>query len=432
MDDNPPPRHMAGRPSLLFLSPVVPSESNGGLAMRSGVFLESYARHFDVSLVVIPILGSAQDSAAIAFASGLARKCELLPQHDIASPMMRLAARHRDRNSLRQALLRHPLPRECIYDADMVGKLIEERLKGVTFSYLHVERLYLAPLAARWLGRMPSIVDIDDDEVTTRLRMAALYEAEGDVDQAELCAASAEKFRALETAWLGQFTLSTLASGRDAARLVDRNPGSKVSVIPNAVRLPIEPRSEGPGPESRPIDILMVGTLNYYPNAEAAQHLCRNVRPHLVEAGWNPRIAIVGRQPVPMVRELAGIEGVEVHADVPDVAPFYADSSFVIVPLRAGGGSRIKILEALSFGLPVVSTAVGAEGLNLIDGEHLLIADGAERLAAALLRLRRDRALARFISRQGQNFVRRRYSFEEVSKAVDRITGANPVAAPCR
>jgi glycosyltransferase involved in cell wall biosynthesis len=400
--------------------------------MRSGVFLESYARHFDVSLVVVPILGSTQDPTAIAFASALARRCELLPHHDIASPMIRLAARHRDRNSLRRALLQHTLPRECIYDADIVGKLIEERLKGETFSYLHVERLYLARLAPRWLGRMPSIVDIDDDEVTTRLRMAALYGAEGDVDQAELCAASAEKFRALEVTWVRQFTLSTLASRHDAARLVDRNPGSRVSVVPNAVRLPVEPRSEGPRPESRPIDILMVGTLNYYPNAEAAHYLCRHVRPHLVEAGWVPRIAIVGRQPVPMVKELAGIEGVEVHADVPDVAAFYADSSFVIVPLRAGGGSRIKILEALSFGLPVVSTAIGAEGLDLIDSEHLLIADGAEGLAAALLRLRRDRALTRSIGRQGQAFVRRRYSFEEVSKAVDRITGANLVAASCR
>ena len=229
-----------------------------------------------------------------------------------------------------------------------------------------------------------------------------------------------------------QFTLSTLASGHDATRLVDRNPGSRVSVVPNAVRLPVKRRSEERRPESRPIDILMVGTLNYYPNADAAQYLCRHVRPHLVKAGWVPRIAIVGRQPVPMVKELASTEGVEVHADVPEVAPFYADSSIVIVPLRAGGGSRIKILEALSFGLPVVSTAIGAEGLDLVDGRHLLIADGAEGLAAALLRLRRDRALARSIGRQGQALVEGRYSFEEVSKTVDQITGTNLAAASCR
>ena len=107
------------------------------------------------------------------------------------------------------------------------------------------------------------------------------------------------------------------------------------------------------------------------------------------------RLRLVGSGPAPEVRALAATAGVELLADVADVAPSYAWADLAVVPLRAGGGTRIKVLEAFAHGVPVVSTAVGAEGLDVVDGVHLRIADGAEAFAAACRQLATEPALAR-------------------------------------
>src|SRR5262249_11222348 len=126
--------------------------------------------------------------------------------------------------------------------------------------------------------------------------------------------------------------------------------------------------------------------LDWRPNLDAVGLLIDQIFPRVSRDIPAAKLLIVGRNPPPWLRRRAsGRKGVELHADVPDVRPYLAKSGILVVPLRLGGGSRLKILEAAACGLPVVSTRVGAEGLSLEPGKHLTIVDDVNDMASALV-----------------------------------------------
>ncbi|MGC8919134.1 glycosyltransferase family 4 protein [Streptomyces sp. PG2] len=136
--------------------------------------------------------------------------------------------------------------------------------------------------------------------------------------------------------------------------------------------------------------MLFQGSFDWPPNADAAAWLTREVLPRLHARVPGARVVLAGK-PAPEVAALAG-PCVEVTGMVPSMAPYLRAADLVVVPLRVGSGTRIKILEAFAHGVPVVSTTIGAEGLDVVAGEHLALADGAEGLALACAELLTDRA----------------------------------------
>ena len=133
----------------------------------------------------------------------------------------------------------------------------------------------------------------------------------------------------------------------------------------------------------------------------------RQERPELI-------FTIVGRNPAARVRELASIPGVEVTGTVSDVRPFYQQAVAAIVPLRVGGGSRLKILEAMAASVPVVSTRLGAEGLDVNDHENILIADTSEELQRAILSMAGNQSLRDRIAAGGQALVSDHYDWSQL------------------
>src|SRR5262249_36375241 len=137
--------------------------------------------------------------------------------------------------------------------------------------------------------------------------------------------------------------------------------------------------------------ILFLGALDWRPNLDAVGLLLDRIFPEVYAQEPSARLCIVGRNPPEaLVKRVRSLVGVELYADVADVRPFLAQSGVMTVPLRIGGGSRLKILEALACSLPVISTAVGAEGLELRPGQEYLLADGADEMARELVRCIRD------------------------------------------
>ena len=136
---------------------------------------------------------------------------------------------------------------------------------------------------------------------------------------------------------------------------------------------------------------------------------------------WPGFASSAASRPPPSWRRIQDVPGVELHADVPDVRPFLAQSGMMVVPLRIGGGSRLKILEAMAAGLPVVSTRVGAEGLDLVPGEHYIPADEPERIAAELLACIRDPRPARAMAGSSRAFVLNRYDWDTLADRLERV-----------
>lgn len=173
--------------------------------------------------------------------------------------------------------------------------------------------------------------------------------------------------------------------------------------------------------QRRPEQILFLGALDWRPNLDAVQLLLDSLFPAVLRAVPAARLCIVGRQPPPaLVQRVASLASVELHADVPDVRPFLAESAVMAVPLRIGGGSRLKILEALACGLPVVSTQVGAEGLRLRPGVDYVQAE-EDALAQALIHVLQHPEPARTMAQLGQQVVLEQYDWDVLADKQEQI-----------
>lgn len=183
-----------------------------------------------------------------------------------------------------------------------------------------------------------------------------------------------------------------------------------VSVVENGVDLDYI----RPGEVHRlPKQILYLGSLDWRPNLDAVEMLIGRIFPQILADEPDARLCIVGRNPPPkLVEQLAGRPGIELHADVPDVRPFLHQSALMVVPLRIGGGSRLKILEAFAAGLPVISTRVGAEGLKVRDGAHLVVVEKIEQMAAAIVASLRDQATGLARAKLGRRLVEEAYDWD--------------------
>jgi glycosyltransferase involved in cell wall biosynthesis len=176
-------------------------------------------------------------------------------------------------------------------------------------------------------------------------------------------------------------------SSRDAEEI--RAQGARrVEVVPNGVNL-----GEATGVPSKRCEVVFVGSLDYWPNAEAATRLAKEIWPLARGRLPSARLTIVGRRPPRALRALAGKE-IGITGTVPSVRPFLDRAFATAIPLRAGSGTRLKILEAAAARVPIVCSALASEGLPLTHGRHALFAETAEEFAHALARLWLDRALA--------------------------------------
>jgi glycosyltransferase involved in cell wall biosynthesis len=201
--------------------------------------------------------------------------------------------------------------------------------------------------------------------------------------------AEAEKVRPLERDAWQRSTVCVTTSDRDA-NVVRAATDAPVLVVPNGADIAYFRTTRG---APRPHHVVFTGAMRHAPNADAARWYVEQVQPRVACGVPDASLAIVGADPPADVLALRS-DAVRVTERVDDVRPYLAEASVAVVPLRAGGGTRLKILEAFAAGVPVVSTRLGAEGLDTVDGIHLLLADNAEDFAAAVVRVLRDHVLA--------------------------------------
>ncbi len=171
-------------------------------------------------------------------------------------------------------------------------------------------------------------------------------------------------------------------------------------------------------PESH--TLVFLGSMDWLPNIDAVEYFVDEIWSRVRAAHPAAQLKIVGRRPTPAVRALAERDSsISVTGTVPDVRPEVADAVAVVVPLRVGGGTRIKIFEAMAMGVPVVSTTVGAEGLDVTDGENILIADTPESFAEASVTLLSNRERTDQLGRAAAQHVREHYSWPCVGQVFD-------------
>ncbi|MEN6521694.1 MAG: glycosyltransferase family 4 protein [Armatimonadota bacterium] len=170
-------------------------------------------------------------------------------------------------------------------------------------------------------------------------------------------------------------------------------------------------------------DLVFIGGMDYLPNIDGATFMVESILPLIRQKMMETKLYIVGRNPVPEVMALGASDGVEIHADVPDVKPWYEKAAITVVPLRSGGGTRLKILESMALGVPVVSTSIGCEGLDVTDKENILIADTPSEFAECVCRLLQNPELRTQLSQNARSLVEHRYSWDAIApKLMDVYT----------
>lgn len=207
-----------------------------------------------------------------------------------------------------------------------------------------------------------------------------------------------------------RFTRCTTVSEIDQQFLQKANSRLRINVIPNGVDI----QNYKPLPENAQPVLMFVGNMGYPPCADAVLYFCQEILPLIRRKIAAVEMWIVGRNPRPEVLQLDG-DGVHITGQVGEVLPYYQRSAVCVVPLRAGGGTRLKILEAMALGRPVVSTTIGCEGLDVVDGEHLMVADDPEQFAEKTVRLLTDRGLYQDITANGRQLVETHYDWDIIS-----------------
>jgi polysaccharide biosynthesis protein PslH len=181
-------------------------------------------------------------------------------------------------------------------------------------------------------------------------------------------------------------------SDHDRRQMLEMFPECAISVVPTGVDT--QKYSVAPPSQNDPPKIVFTGSMDWEPNIDAVQYFCEQIFPNVRSAFPKAVFQIVGRQPHPKVKRLAS-DSVLVTGTVPSVADYLRDATVVIVPLRIGGGTRLKIFEAMAMGKAMVSTTIGAEGLDVYNGRDLILADTTSAFADAIVSLLRDHGLRR-------------------------------------
>jgi polysaccharide biosynthesis protein PslH len=217
-------------------------------------------------------------------------------------------------------------------------------------------------------------------------------------------------------AWRG-FDGVTFTSAHDESRARAFVPSLRSAVIPNAVDIRyFRSRPDDPSPDGRVV--LFFGAINYYPNLDGLLFFLKDVWPRIAESAPRARLKIVGQHPTPEILAWRG-DRIEVAGAVDDVRPHLAAAAVIIAPLRVGGGTRFKILEAMAMAKPVVSTSIGAEGIDATSGGNILIADTPEDFAAAVRRVLDDPGLGRQLGREGRALVEKGYSWDAAAQRLE-------------
>ncbi|MEI9811564.1 MAG: glycosyltransferase family 4 protein [Acidobacteriota bacterium] len=209
-----------------------------------------------------------------------------------------------------------------------------------------------------------------------------------------------------------------VCSGREQTLLQSLAPRASVHLVPNGVDTQAFASLTPAAQRNR---LLFVGTMDYHANIDAAVAFARDVWPQLHAALPNLRFTLAGANPAPAVRELASQPGIEVTGTVPSLLPYYAEAVASLVPLKTGGGTRLKILESFAAGVPVVSTAVGAEGLDAIPDQHFLLAESPADWTAAVHRIVSQPGVAAGMAQRAQAFARESYDWSVVGQKLCRI-----------
>jgi len=395
---------------ILFLSQVLPYPVDAGPKMRSYFVLRHLVQKHQVTLLTF--VRNTDKPEYVAHLAGLCHAVHTVPMR---------RNKLRDAKFLLQSLLTQTpflITRDQI--PAMTNK-VRQLVNAESFDAVHVDQLWMAQYAllAAKSAQQPRPKLVLDQHNAVHLIPQRLADGESQFIKQKLLAREARVMTTYETDVCSRFDHVVWVTEEDR-RAVAAVSGSGANDHPPSTVIPIcaDPIQVQPvSLTSNKQRITFLGGLHWPPNAQGivwfAQHVLPQVRAEMPEA----ILTVIGKDPP------AGLdgEGIEVTGYVDDLNPYLAETSVFVVPLHAGGGMRVKILDAWSWGLPIVSTTIGAEGIEVQHQENILIADTAKTFAQAVLRVLANAALAQKLGQNGRQTIIEKYNWQTRYLAWDDV-----------
>lgn len=391
---------------ILFITDTVPYPAVSGNRLRVYNLCQRIAKEHKVWLAVP--LNTPEDAEGVSHMQQFCHKV-ITATRQRRTPLQHLPG------LLRYALQGKPLEHKFEYCEELVEK-IRHLATTVDFDVVHIEPSYVA----LYLEALPpeacikSFLTFHNIEFSLFRRLARVERRKPEKLRMLL---HSLMLRRWEPRYAERFDRCITVSDVDRRLLVAANPRLRVTVSPNGV----DTQKYQPLPQDDiSPSLLFVGSMNYAACADAVVYFCEEILPHIRRMISDVEMWIVGRDPLPEVRRLDG-DGVHVTGWVEDVRSYYRRGMVCVVPLQAGGGTRLKILEAMALGRPVVSTSIGCEGLDVVDGEHLFIADHPVQFAEKTVRLLTDAILRQQIISRARRMVVAQYDWDVIARRLMKM-----------
>ena len=388
---------------ILFLSPTVPFPLTDGGRIRVFNLLKQIAEKNDVTLLALETQPT--DAEGVTELQQLGIQVHLVPN----APTLPRVSFGTLVNAFRK---RQPIT-VARYDLPVYRQKFRELVATENFDLVHYEMFHTAQF--RTEVDLPSVL------------------SQQNVDSAiwrRLCGETANPFykfaywtqqlafQRYERVLSPKFDAVTCTSDIDAAVFQRHCAADNIEIIPNGVDVT---HYQPDFTSEAPAHLIYIGSMDWYPNEDAVAFFADEVLPGIQDKVPDVQFSIVGGNPSARVQKLAEREGVVVTGRVPEIKPYFAEATVFVVPLRIGSGTRLKILEALAMGKAIVSTSVGAEGLDLKDGEEIFIADEPTTFADAVTRLLTDASLRRTVGENGRARVEQDYDWRSIGEKLHTL-----------
>ena len=401
---------------LLFLCHTLPYPPDGGAAIRSYNVLRLLARDYDVTALCFYRRATTRDLVgSLTALRAIASSVEAFPIEQ-EHRRSRLVWDHA------RSVLTARAYTTYAYENASFRLVLREHLRSQRFQLVHVDSLDLNSYLPLLAG-VPIIL-VHHNVESALLRRRAAREPSG-LRRGYLRLQS-RLIRQEERRWAPRVTLNIAVSDGDARDLAALAPGARIAVIPNGVDV----ETFAPAKGSAVDGIVFVGGMSWFPNADALAFFAQDILPLIRAADARVKVTWVGRALPGEINTFAR-RGIQLTGHVDDIRGFVRGAACYVVPLRVGGGTRLKILDAWAMGKAIVSTSVGCEGLDAVDGQNILIRDDPTAFAAAVTTVLGDPALRASLERNARLTAEQKYSWEVIG-ATMRTAYAPIVAAKSR
>ena len=394
---------------ILFVTPFLPSPPRFGGQRRLDGLMRGLARNHEVSCLSFNRTDEWEHSSLEATRS-YCREVVTIPNLDLTD--------NREKRTLQLRSLLSLHSYEHVLAARRVDfQLALDRMLAATrYDVVQFEFVQMAAFRFPKDHRTRPVFVLDEHNVEFDI-LRRTARAAGELPRHVYNSLNWRKLAREERAAWRLFDGITLTSRRDEELLQHDFPGASSAVVPNGVDVAEFSMAEGSGESDV---ILFFGAINYQPNHDGVCYFIDEIFPKLRRLRPNARFQILGPGARQSILDRQG-NGVEVLGMVDEVGPYIDRASAVVVPLRIGGGTRLKIVEALSKGKPVISTRLGAEGIDVVHDGHLLLADEPEDFAQQVARVLADEALASRLGKAGRALMEDKYSWRSIVSGLERF-----------